>query len=69
MNLLDVVSDKVILLNTSILTITFMDVEAALKLTLLVTSIIYTIYKIINISKGGKDVEEQIKDFFNKNKK
>lgn len=69
MNLLDIINDKVILLNTGILTMTFMDIEAILKLVLLIISIVYTIIKIITRSKGDKDIEDHIKDYFNKNRK
>jgi len=42
-----IINDKVILLNTGALTISFTEVEAILKIILLGASIIYTLYRII----------------------
>lgn len=52
-----IVNDKVILLNTGAITLSFLDVELALKLLLLSFSIIYTVirtYKEVCKSKGDK---------------
>jgi len=43
-----VLTDKVILLNTGAITISFLDVEATLKLTLLLISVFYTIIRTYN---------------------
>jgi|AACY02.10.fsa_nt_gi hypothetical protein len=43
-----VLTDKVILLNTGAITISFLDVEATLKLTLLSISVFYTIIRTYN---------------------
>ena len=44
----DIINDKVILLNTGTLTLSFMDIEEILKLLLLSISIIYTLIRIYN---------------------
>lgn len=44
----DIINDKVILLNTGTLTLSFMDIEEILKLILLSISIIYTLIRIYN---------------------
>lgn len=44
----DIINDKVILLNTGTLTLSFMDIEEILKLFLLSISIIYTLIRIYN---------------------
>jgi hypothetical protein len=52
-----IINDKVILLNSGALTISFMDVENILKIILLTISILYTalrIYKEINRSNQQK---------------
>lgn len=43
----DFIYDKVILLNASALTLSFMNIQEILKLILLCFSIIYTIYRIV----------------------
>lgn len=51
----EIINDKVILLNTGAITISFLDIEAILKLLLLSFSIIYTgirIYKELCKQKG-----------------
>ena len=42
-----IINDKVILLNTGALTISFTEVEAILKIILLSASILYTFYRIL----------------------
>ena len=52
-----VLTDKVILLNTGAITVSFLDIEQTLKLILLSASIIYTIIRIygeVSKPKGEK---------------
>lgn len=52
MNLEDV---RLGLLNSFAFVISFTNIEATLKIILLLVSIIYTVHKIINIKDGNKD--------------
>jgi hypothetical protein len=49
MKIQDILSDKVILINLTSITISFANIEMILKLMLLCTSIVYTIMKIIEL--------------------
>jgi len=51
MKIQDILSDKVILINLTSITISFANIEMILKLMLLCTSIVYTIMKIIELYK------------------
>ena len=51
MKIQDILSDKVILINLTSITISFANIEMILKLMLLSTSIVYTIMKIIELYK------------------
>jgi len=64
------ITDKVLLLNTGALTVTtFMELQEILKIILLITSIIYTIFKMIYKGKGNPDLEKQINDILKKSDK
>lgn len=64
------ITDKVLLLNTGALTVTtFMELQEILKIVLLITSIIYTIFKMIYKGKGNTDLEQQINDILKKSDK
>lgn len=68
--LLNVIMDKVILLNASALTLSFMEIEALLKIVLLIFSIIYTIVKIVFNKPGNEFINNAINNMFgNKTKK
>lgn len=43
----DFIHDKVLLLNASTLTLSFMDIQEVLKIILLLVSIFYTLYRIL----------------------
>ena len=57
--------DKVLLLNGSVLALSFMEIEAILKLILLIFSIAYTIIKMIKGVEGSPQINEWITNFFN----
>lgn len=60
-------TDKVLLVNAGALSVTtFMELQEILKILLLITSIIYTIYKMIYNHKGNPELEKQIKDILDK---
>jgi hypothetical protein len=60
-------TDKVLLVNAAALSVTtFMELQEILKILLLITSIIYTIYKMIYNHKGNPELEKQIKDILDK---
>jgi|DEB0MinimDraft_4_1074332.scaffolds.fasta_scaffold01056_3 hypothetical protein len=50
------INDKVILLNTGAITVSFMDIEAMLKILLLSVSIIYTL---IRLYKEYTDINDE----------
>ena len=67
--LLNIITDKVMLLNASALTLSFMEIEALLKIVLLIFSIIYTIVKMIKGVNGNEAINNWINDYFSgKNK-
>jgi hypothetical protein len=49
------ITDKVILLNTGAITISFMDVEYMLKITLLLISIAYTLIRLYKETKKSDE--------------
>ena len=57
--------DKVILLNGSVLALSFLEIEAILKLILLIFSIGYTIIKMIKGAEGSPQINSWITNFFN----
>lgn len=57
--------DKVILLNGSVLALSFLEIEAILKLILLIFSIGYTIIKMIKGNEGSPQINNWISNFFN----
>lgn len=57
--------DKVILLNGSVLALSFLEIEAILKLILLIFSIGYTIIKMIKGVEGSPQINAWITNFFN----
>lgn len=58
--------DKVLMLNAGIAAITFTELEEVLKIVLLISSIIYTIIKIVFNKNGNPQLEEEIKKYFEK---
>ena len=67
--LLNIITDKVMLLNASALTLSFMEIEALLKIVLLIFSIIHTIVKMIKGVNGNEAINNWINDYFSgKNK-
>ena len=67
--LLNVIMDKVIILNASALTLSFMEIEALLKIVLLIFSIIYTIVKIVFNKPGNEFINNAINNMFGTKKK
>jgi hypothetical protein len=51
----ELIQDKVILLNAGAITVSFMDIEAILKIILLSASIIYTVIRIYHEIKTKTD--------------
>jgi hypothetical protein len=60
--------DKVVLLNTGVFTLSFMEIESLLKILLLIVSIIYTIIKIIYKKDFNSPLDKQIMKLFNNRK-
>ena len=56
--------DKVILLNGSVLALSFLEIEAILKLILLIFSIGYTIIKMVRGVEGSPQINNWISNFF-----
>lgn len=65
----EIIWDKVMLLNLSTITLSFMEIESLLKIVLLIVSIIYTIIKIVYKKDFNSPLDNQIRKFFNKNDK
>lgn len=58
-NILNLINDKVILLNAGALSITFMDVQEILKILVLVTSLIYTSIRLYReLNKKNQKTDE-----------
>jgi len=58
--------DKVIMLNAGVFAaISFMEIEAALQLLLLIVSIIYTIIKMVKGVDGNSSINNWITTYFN----
>lgn len=64
-----IIWDKVMLFNVGAMTLSFMEIESLLKIVLLIVSIIYTIIKIVYKKDFNSPLDEQIRKFFNKDKK
>ena len=62
----NLIMDKVLMLNAGIAAITFTELEEVLKIVLLISSIIYTIIKIVFNKNGNPQLEEEIKKYFEK---
>lgn len=60
--------DKVVLLNTGVFTLSFMEIESLLKIILLIVSIIYTIIKILYKKDFNTPLDKQIMKLFNNRK-
>lgn len=60
--------DKVMLLNTGVFTLSFMEIESLLKIILLIVSIIYTIIKIVYKKDFNTPLDKQIMKLFNNRK-
>ncbi len=64
----ELLTDKVLLLNTGALSVTmFTEIQEILKIILLIISISYTIIKMIRNKKGDDIIEQQIKNYFKSN--
>lgn len=61
-----IIWDKVMLINASVMTLTFVEIESLLKILLMIVSIIYTIVKILYNKEGDSEINNRIRKFFNK---
>ena len=61
-----IIWDKVMLINASVMTLSFVEIESLLKILLMIVSIIYTIVKIIYNKEGDSEINNRIRKFFNK---
>jgi hypothetical protein len=61
-----IIWDKVMLINASVMTLTFVEIESLLKILLMIVSIIYTIVKILYNKEGDTEINNRIRKFFNK---
>ena len=65
----DFILDKVMLINFSVMTLSFAEIESLLKIVLLIASIVYTIIKIIYNKTGDEQLNKKIRDYFRQDKK
>lgn len=65
----DFILDKVMLINFSVMTLSFAEIESLLKIVLLIASIIYTIIKIIYNKTGDEQLNKKIRDYFKNDNK
>lgn len=68
MSMKQIMWDKVVLLNTGVFTLSFMEIESLLKIILLIVSILYTIIKIIYKKDFNSPLDKQIMKLFNNRK-
>jgi steroid 5-alpha reductase family enzyme len=61
-----IIWDKVMLINASVMTLSFVEIESLLKILLMIVSIIYTIVKILYNKEGDSEINNRIRKFFNK---
>lgn len=65
----DFILDKVMLINFSVMTLSFAEIESLLKIVLLIASIVYTIIKIIYNKTGDEQLNKKIRDYFKNDNK
>lgn len=57
------------LINFSVMTLSFAEIESLLKIVLLIASIVYTIIKIIYNKTGDEQLNKKIRDYFKNDNK
>jgi len=57
------------LINFSVMTLSFAEIESLLKIVLLIASIVYTIIKIIYNKTGDEQLNKKIRDYFKNDRK